>query len=358
MEKTIYKRAVMDEIVRYLHTDDIIVLHGARQVGKTSIMIYLQRQLIAQGEDVVAVDHYPPGEGGAPARHRYLDGLRMKAFVDRDDLHVWLANAGSALRGVIHLGACSDTTVTDREYVMRVNYEYTRAVWNFCARERVPLVYASSAATYGDGSKGWDDEGDPYTLEPLNLYGESKHRFDLWALEQPLEKQPPRWAGVKYFNVYGPNEDHKSDMRSVVHKAYGQILDTGRVQLFKSHRPDFKDGEQMRDFLYVKDAIRMTLHLADTPTASGLFNLGSGKAHTWLQLVNAIFASLAKQPQIDYIDMPEHLQSKYQYYTCADIAKLRESGYDTEITPLADAVRDYVVNYLVPGKHLGDEQPC
>ena len=144
-------------------------------------------------------------------------------------------------------------------------------------------------------------------------------------------------------------------MRSVVHKAYGQILDTGRVQLFKSHRSDYKDGEQMRDFLYVKDAIRMTLHLADTASANGLFNLGSGKAHTWLQLVNAIFAALDRKPQIDFVDMPEHLRSKYQYYTCADVTKLRHSGYDAEITPLADAVRDYVVNYLVPGKHLGDE---
>jgi ADP-L-glycero-D-manno-heptose 6-epimerase len=184
------------------------------------------------------------------------------------------------------------------------------------------------------------------------MYGYSKHLFDLHAKR---EGWLPSIVGLKYFNVYGPNEDHKADMRSLVHKACGQILATGKVQLFKSHRPDYQHGEQMRDFLYVKDAIRMTLHLAETSSAGGLFNLGSGKAHTWIELATAIFSALGKAPNIEFIDMPEHLQSKYQYYTCADIAKLRASGFTQDITALTEAVRDYVQGYLVPNLRLGDE---
>lgn len=304
------------------------------------------QQLIAQGEDVVAVDHYPPGEGGAPARHRYLDGLRVKAFVDRDDLHVWLANAGPALRGVIHLGACSDTTVTDREYVMRVNYEYTRAVWNFCARERVPLVYASSAATYGDGSKGWDDEGDPYKLEPLNLYGESKHRFDLWALEQPLEKQPPRWAGVKYFNVYGPNEKHKARMASVVFHSFHQIRSFGKVTLFQSHREGIPHGGQQRDFVFVADAVDATLRLLRAPVSAaapnGLYNVGTGTARTFADLARAVFAAMGRPPLIDFVPTPESIRDKYQYFTQATVAKLKRAGLDRPFASLEDGVRRYV----------------
>jgi len=304
------------------------------------------QQLIAQGEDVVAVDHYPPGEGGAPARHRYLDGLRMKAFVDRDDLHVWLANAGPALRGVIHLGACSDTTVTDREYVMRVNYEYTRAVWNFCARERVPLVYASSAATYGDGSKGWDDEGDPYKLEPLNLYGESKHRFDLWALEQPLEKQPPRWAGVKYFNVYGPNEKHKARMASVVFHSFHQIRSFGKVTLFQSHREGIPHGGQQRDFVFVADAVDATLRLLRAPVSAaapnGLYNVGTGAARTFADLARAVFVAMGRPPLIDFVPTPENIRDKYQYFTKATVAKLKRAGFDRPFASLEDGVRRYI----------------
>jgi ADP-L-glycero-D-manno-heptose 6-epimerase len=179
------------------------------------------------------------------------------------------------------------------------------------------------------------------------MYGYSKHLFDLHAKR---EGWLPHIVGLKYFNVYGPNEDHKAEMRSLVHKACGQILAAGKVQLFKSHRPDYK-----REFLYVKDAIRMTLHLAETPSAGGLFNLGSGKAHTWIELATAIFTALGKEPVIEFIDMPEHLQSKYQYYTCADISKIRSHGFTQEITTLNEAVRDYVQGYLVPDKRLGDE---
>ena len=295
---------------------------------------------------------------GADEKWKNLVPLKFADYIDGDDLLTRVQQSPATLgkfHQVLHLGACSATTERDANYLMRNNFEFTKVLCHWALGHDIRFVYASSAATYGDGAHGMDDKSDDlHRLRPLNMYGYSKHLFDQYAQRAGLLD---KIVGLKYFNVYGPNEDHKSDMRSVVHKAFGQILDTGRVQLFKSQRPDYKDGEQMRDFLYVKDAIRMTLHLAAATTANGLFNLGSGKAHTWLQLVNAIFGALGRQPQIDFIDMPGHLQSKYQYYTCADIAKLRESGYREEITPIADAVRDYVVNYLVPGRHLGDEQP-
>ena len=189
-------------------------------------------------------------------------------------------------------------------------------------------------------------------LRPLNMYGYSKHLFDLYAQRAGISQ---RIVGMKYFNVYGPNENHKGDMRSVVNKAYDQILATGKVQLFKSHRPDYKDGEQMRDFLYVKDAVNMTIFLANQPLAGGLYNLGSGEAHTWMELTHAIFAALNKPANIEFVDMPATLQAKYQYYTCADISKLRALGYKDPLTPLGHSVADYVRNYLVTGKMLGDE---
>jgi ADP-L-glycero-D-manno-heptose 6-epimerase len=216
-------------------------------------------------------------------------------------------------------------------------------------------VYASSAATYGDGAHGMEDRDDTTAaltrLRPLNAYGYSKHLFDQYAAAMGVL---PNVVGLKYFNVYGPNEAHKGEMRSLVHKAHGQIEDTGRVKLFRSHRPDFRDGEQRRDFLYVKDAIAMTLHLAMTPHAGGLYNVGSGEAHTWLELTGALFSAMGRAPQIDFIDMPESIRAKYQYHTQADIAKLRATGYTAPVTPLADAVRDYVQGYLVGDRRLGD----
>jgi ADP-L-glycero-D-manno-heptose 6-epimerase len=216
------------------------------------------------------------------------------------------------------------------------------------------FVYASSAATYGDGSAGMDD-ADLRQLErlhPLNLYGLSKHWMDLHAWRHGwLEKI----VALKYFNVFGPNENHKGDMRSVVCKSYAQALDSGKIHLFKSHRLDFRDGEQRRDFLYVKDAVAMTLHLAEHPSANGIFNIGSGKMHTWNELARAVFAALGRPPRIEYIDMPESIREKYQYSTQADIRKLLATGYDRPITSLEEAVRDYVVNYLVPGRSIASE---
>jgi ADP-L-glycero-D-manno-heptose 6-epimerase len=256
---------------------------------------------------------------------------------------------------VFHLGACSATTEKDASYLADNNYNVTKELAGWALAQQARFIYASSAAMYGDGSQGMDDKrADVSPLRPLNMYGYSKHMFDLYAQRHDLLD---RIVGLKYFNVFGPNEDHKGGMRSLVHKACQQILSTGRVELFKSCKPEYKDGEQMRDFLYVKDAVGMTIHFAGAgagATGGGLYNIGSGEASTWLTLTNAIFAALGRKPEIRFIEMPAELRGTYQYYTCADITKLRASGYAKPLTPLADGVRDYVQNYLVPGKKLGE----
>ncbi|WP_395750975.1 ADP-glyceromanno-heptose 6-epimerase [Prosthecobacter sp.] len=325
----------------------ILITGGAGFIGSALVWELNRRGC----ENIVVCDRLSTDE-----KWKNLVPLKFADYIDGNDLLQAVIHSPSKLGRfdhILHLGACSATTERDADYLMRNNYEFTKQLCQWSLANQTRFVYASSAATYGDGAHGMDDQmPDLHALRPLNMYGYSKHLFDLHARR---EGWLPNIVGLKYFNVYGPNEDHKADMRSLVHKACGQILATGKVQLFKSHRPDYKDGEQMRDFLYVKDAIRMTLHLAETPSAGGLFNLGSGKAHTWIELATAIFTALGKAPNIEFIDMPEHLQSKYQYYTCADITKLRGSGFMTEITPLAEAVRDYVQGYLVPDKRLGDE---
>jgi ADP-L-glycero-D-manno-heptose 6-epimerase len=327
----------------------ILVTGGAGFIGSALVWELNRRGC----ENIVVCDRLSTDE-----KWKNLVPLKFADYIDGNDLLQAVQNSPAKLGRfdhVLHLGACSATTERDADYLMRNNYEFTKQLCQWSLANQTRFVYASSAATYGDGAHGMDDQmPDIHALRPLNMYGYSKHLFDLHAKR---EGWLPKIVGLKYFNVYGPNEDHKADMRSLVHKACGQILATGKVQLFKSHRHDYKDGEQMRDFLYVKDAIRMTLHLAETPSAGGLFNLGSGKAHTWVELATAIFTALGKEPNIEFIDMPEHLQSKYQYYTCADIAKLRASGFTQEITTLTEAVRDYVQGYLVPDKRLGDETP-
>jgi ADP-L-glycero-D-manno-heptose 6-epimerase len=251
---------------------------------------------------------------------------------------------------VFHLGACSSTTERDVGYLMENNYRYTAILCDWALRGKARFVYASSAATYGDGTMGMkDDESRIASLRPLNAYGYSKQLFDLYARRQGLLAKV---VGLKYFNVYGPNEWHKGDMRSLVNKAFDQVRATGKIQLFKSYKPEFKDGEQMRDFLYVKDAVEMTIHLAATPTANGLFNLGSGKARTWIDLAKAVFAALSLPPNIEFIEMPEAIRDKYQYFTQASIEKLRATGYGGPKFVLEDAVKDYVQNHLLPRKHL------
>jgi ADP-L-glycero-D-manno-heptose 6-epimerase len=246
------------------------------------------------------------------------------------------------------LGACSATTERDAGYLIRNNYEYTKNVAHFSIDRSVRCVYASSAATYGALESNLSDRADLHTLRPLNMYAYSKQLFDVYASARGWLD---RLCGIKYFNIFGPNEGHKAEMRSIVHKAFEQIRDTGSVRLFKSYRPEYRDGEQERDFLYVKDAAEMTVHLAQAGT-SGIVNVGSGVTHTWLDLVRPIFGALAVKEQIEFVEMPEALRGKYQYCTLATIDRLRESGYDAPTTPLADAVHDYVTNYLVPDRRL------
>jgi len=253
---------------------------------------------------------------------------------------------------VFHLGACSSTTETDAAYVMRNNFSYTKALGRWALFSGARFVYASSAATYGDGSRGMDDKSDDLKrLRPLNLYGYSKHLFDIYAAREDILSEI---VGIKYFNVFGPNEYHKGDMRSLVCKAYDQIQTTGQIQLFKSYRSDYADGCQMRDFVYVKDAVDMTLHLAENEDAGGLYNVGSGIARTWVDLANALFSALGKEPKIEFIEMPEALRHQYQYHTCADTAKLSATGYTKPSTSLEEAVCDYAQNYLLPHKRLGE----
>jgi ADP-L-glycero-D-manno-heptose 6-epimerase len=328
----------------------ILITGGAGFIGSA-----LAWELNRRGhEKIVIADRL-----GTDEKWRNLVPLRFADYIDGLDLLDRLQKQPDALGRfdvVLHLGACSATTEKDSDFLMRNNFDFTRQLCQWSLSQSARFVYASSAATYGDGTHGMDDKNDDlHRLRPLNMYGYSKHLFDLHAKSQGWLR---RIVGLKYFNVYGPNEDHKADMRSVVHKAFGQITSTGRLQLFKSHRPDYGDGEQMRDFLYVKDAVRMTLHLAQAPLASGLYNLGSGTAQSWLQLAHAIFAALGLPPVIDFVDMPESLRAKYQYYTCADITRLRQSGFQDALTPLTDAVRDYVVNYLQGDRRLGDEAPA
>jgi len=339
----------------------ILVTGGAGFIGSALVWALNQRGLT----DIVVVDFLNPTARwrdsvpltlNAPEKEKNLRALKFAAFVEADVFRARLladANAFGKFSAVFHLGANSSTTEKNEAYLRDINFDYTRSLAAWALAQGARFIYASSAATYGDGAAGMDDKDDNLArLHPLNLYGQSKQDFDVFAQR---EGWLPRIVGVKYFNVFGPNEDHKGDMRSLVNKAYQQILATGRVQLFKSHKPEFKDGEQRRDFLYVKDAVEMTLHFAErATTAGGLYNLGSGKANTWLTLTGAIFAALGREPAIEFIDMPEVLRGKYQYFTLADISKLRATGYARPMTPLAGAVRDYVQNYLVPAKKLGE----
>jgi len=286
---------------------------------------------------------------------RNLVPLRFADYLEGDILLNRIQEEPGFLRdceAVYHLGACSDTSEKDARYLARNNFEYTKTLACASLEAGARFVYASSAATYGDGSRGMDDGlEDLHALRPLNMYGYSKHMFDCWARREGVLD---RVVGLKYFNVFGPNEAHKGAMRSLAAKAFEQIQATGEVGLFKSYRPEYRDGEQMRDFLYVKDAVAMTLHLGRRPDAFGLYNIGSGEANTWIALATAIFDAVGKSPEIQFIEMPEHLKPKYQYYTRADISKLRASGYDAPVTGLAEAVRDYVRNYLLHGRRLGD----
>lgn len=320
----------------------IIVTGGAGFIG--SAILWRLNQL--GYDDILIVDRLDGTD-----KWKNLVPLKFTDYVDADDF-IDEIEEYDHYDLMFHLGACSSTTETDSQFLIRNNYEYSKIVCSWCVMNEIRFVYASSAATYGDGSAGMEDgTGKLSSLLPLNMYGYSKHLFDKWAQQMGLFD---RIVGLKYFNVFGPNENHKGDMRSLVNKAFDQINETGKLNLFKSHNPDYADGEFGRDFVYVKDAVDMTLHFMENEIG-GLFNIGSGRMQTWNELAAAVFTAMNIEPNIEFIDMPENLRGRYQYHTEADLTRIRQSGYTAEITPLSDAVTDYVQNYLLEGRHLGDE---
>lgn len=280
-----------------------------------------------------------------------LEGKSFAVKVEREGFFDWLALEAPVVQAVYHIGARTDTTEFDYSVHEHLNVEYSKKVWEYCSAEGVPLVYASSAATYGAGEQGYDDRHDIVdSLTPLNAYGISKNEFDKWALRR--KDQPPFWAGLKFFNVYGPNEYHKGRMASVIFHSVNQIKKDGEVKLFKSHRPDYKDGQQLRDFVYVKDVINVCTWLMEHRPSSGLYNLGTGEARPFEDLVRATYGGLDMPVNIRYIDMPEDIRDKYQYFTQANMGKLRAAGYGEPFYTLERGVDDYVRNYLAKSTYL------
>ena len=323
-----------------------IVTGGSGLIG-SAVVWELNRNGI---DDILIVDHL-----GTSDKWKNLAPLRYDDYMEKDDFLEKLNRnyfSGQKIDGVFHLGACSATTERNATYLIENNFRYTAKLAEFCVDNYIKMIYASSCATYGDGACGYsDNEEGIEKLRPLNMYGYSKQMFDIYAKRRGWLDQ---LVGCKFSNVYGPNERHKADMRSVVLRCFEQITECGKMKLFKSYRPEYADGEQLRDFLYVKDAVKMIWFLFNRQ-AAGLFNIGSGKAESWNKLAGAAFSALEKPVDIEYIEMPEHLRDRYQYYTCAEMTKLRSLGYTEETTSLEDAVYDYIRNYLVPGKYLGDE---
>jgi len=289
---------------------------------------------------IIAVDKFD-----VPAKAKNFEGLKIQEFVDRDKFIEWLDEKNELVEFIFHIGAKTDTAEFDVDLLMRMNTQYTKNIWKRCISYQIPLVYASSAATYGLGEQGYDDDEEKINLlKPLNPYGQSKQDFDVWALEQ--KKKPFFWAGLKFFNVYGPNEYHKGRMASVIWHAYNQINKTGKMNLFKSHNPNFKDGEQMRDFVYVKDVVEVCYFLMHHRKNSGIYNLGSGKARTFLDLTKAVFKAMGKKENIEFIDTPADIRDKYQYFTEANMDKLKKIGYSKPFHSLEDGTEDYVKEYL------------
>ncbi len=320
----------------------IVVTGGAGMIGSV-IAWHLNTQL--KRTDLVLVDHITHPEQWQNLAHRqyaeYLDKEQLFDFLDGSD----------EVTAVIHMGAISATTETDFNKLVESNIHYSQDLWSWCTENEVPFFYASSAATYGDGSAGYDD-ANINKLRPLNGYGYSKHFFDQWVLRQTPESSPPAWAGFKFFNVYGPNEYHKERMASVAFHTYNQFSETGSMKLFKGTKAGVKDGEQMRDFVYVKDCAAIVAHflskaLTNKPAPSSIYNIGTGQARSFKDLATNVMESMGKAPHITYIDMPADLQGKYQYFTEANMTKLRKAGYNAPMTSLEDGVKDYVQHYLM-----------
>lgn len=317
-------------------TDVIAITGAAGFIGS-----YLVGLLNKNGyEHLILVDDF-----SAEQKLKNLEGKSYIQQIDRNLFGDWANNNPGKIKYLFHLGARTDTTEMDYAVHKKWNLDYSQMIWELCTAQQIHLIYASSAATYGNGELGYkDDHNIVKELHPLNPYGLSKNEFDVWALDRATA--PPSWAGVKFFNVYGPNEYHKGRMASVILHAYKQIKEKGSVKLFRSHNPNYKDGEQLRDFVYVKDAAQICLWLMQQQPKNGLYNIGTGTARTFKALVEAIFNSLNVPVNIEYIDTPEDIRDKYQYFTEADMNKLRNAGYKAEITTLENGVNDYVKNYL------------
>jgi ADP-L-glycero-D-manno-heptose 6-epimerase len=316
----------------------MIVVTGAAGFIGSCLVSHLNK---AGYTDIVLVDDFSKKE-----KAQNLEGKIILAKVGRKDFIKWLSDFGKEVEFVFHIGARTDTTEFNKEIFDELNVNYSKDVWNACVKFNIPLVYASSAATYGLGEHGYKDDHDIIArLKPLNPYGDSKNDFDKWVLEQ--NAHPPFWAGLKFFNVYGPNEYHKGRMASVIFHAFGQISKNGSMKLFRSHNPDYTDGGQLRDFVYVKDVVDVCLFLMEHKPKSGIYNLGSGKARTFLDLAKNTFKSLGKEEHIEFIDTPEDIRDKYQYFTEADMSKLKNAGYSKEFHSLEEGVTDYVQNYLI-----------
>jgi ADP-L-glycero-D-manno-heptose 6-epimerase len=321
----------------------IVVTGGAGFIGSAIVW----RLNTLNRDDIIIVDAL-----GTDEKWRNLVGLNFRDFIHKDDFIKQVeSNIAIPIDAIIHMGANSSTTEKDAGSLLKNNFEYSKKLAEYCLNSNIRFIYASSGATYGDGSLGFDDhEPDIHYLRPLNMYGYSKALFDLWAVKKGVINKV---AGLKYFNVYGPNEYHKGEMRSVVHKAFEQIRETGKAKLFKSTNSKYKDGEQKRDFIYIKDAVDYTLFFLDNPDKNGLFNVGSGKARTWNDLVAALFKAMGKEINIEYIDMPAHLLDKYQYFTEANMKKIKNGGCAKIAMSLEEGITDYVKNYLLKEKYLG-----
>ena len=319
----------------------MIVITGAAGFISSCLVAHLNE---LGYKELVLVDDF-----SRPEKKANYENKTFKDLVDRKDFIQWLDQNQRFTQFVIHLGARTDTTEFDKEIFDELNLNYSKDVWNKCVKYSLPLIYASSAATYGLGEHGYEDNHDiSENLKPLNPYGNSKNDFDIWALQQ--EKKPFFWAGLKFFNVYGPNEFHKSRMASVIFHTYNQIQKTGEMRLFKSHVPEYKDGEQLRDFVYVKDVAKVITFLMESRKQSGLYNLGTGQARTFYDLAANTFKALGLEPKIGFVDTPEDIRGNYQYFTEANMSKLLNAGYKDGFMTLEEGVEDYVQNHLVDTK--------
>ena len=320
----------------------MIVVTGAAGFIASCLVTRLNQ---ANFNEIVVVDNFSVAK-----KENNLKGKKIREFVDRMEFFDWLDKNYEEVEFIFHLGARTDTTEFNKDIFDLLNLNYSKKVWNACCEYQIPLVYASSAATYGSGKLGYDDDENMIPLlHPLNPYGDSKNDFDKWVLEQTAK--PFFWAGLKFFNVYGPNEYHKGRMASVILHAFNQINQNGHLKLFRSHKPEYKDGEQMRDFVYVKDVVEVCYFLMHHRQNSGIYNLGSGEARTFLDLALQTFKAMDKEVNIDFVDTPEDIRDTYQYFTEANMEKLRSIGYDKPFHTLEEGVQDYVKNYLLEGKY-------